>query len=625
MIGDDTHRGLSNNPWYRLAVAAGFALATLLAIGLIAIELADRDQSNYQRVVFDGYKYFPEQNVSVDRFRSETELSNNANTSSEHFTSAMSGEHWLWFSPDRIDPDLEILQIELAWLDKVSIYFFNKEGDFETYEAGDDDRFSARIISFRKPAFPLLRELNQSEVTAIALSISAQGRFSMPLYAVSEKAFNAQLNLDYLFYGAWIAILLALGFYNASIFFSLRYNVHLYYVLYVIVFSALLIIASGIGQQYIWPNHKNTTTLLANIALALTNYGTAFFVINFIRLEDYNKTLTKLLKGLSYISVLCIPLVFFFKYDGLPPILISSFAIMAIILPAAVYATLKGNHVAPFLFASLIVLLPCNTIGLIRFMGYFDNAHWTEHIAELGMVADALILSLALAYMVNLLRGEKDKVTNAREQERVSFAKQLLHAKEEERKVIGKALHDDLGHKILSIKNSVTQIPEQSNQLHQTKSLTMLDEAIEQVRDLSHLLYPSIIEHLGLEKAISNAMSTGLNGTDIKYTLAFSTLNASDELELLIYRAAQEFVNNLLKHSTAKNFALKISKKADIEEITVSATDDGETPFTTQEFGFGLNMLKQQAALFDGDLGVTRSTDGLNIITLTVFDKQRPD
>ncbi|MEM7465580.1 MAG: 7TM diverse intracellular signaling domain-containing protein [Pseudomonadota bacterium] len=622
MSASNTLNKTSFDNWRRLAVAAGFAFVTLLAIVLLAVTLAHHEQAGHQRVTFDGHKYFPERDNSIERFLDEKAAIETGEMVSEDPQSAMHGEYWLWFSPNNLNKELSILKVELAWLDHLSVFYLTKDGQYQSFEAGDDHRFTERVIAFRKPAFPLLRQVNDQEIDTVAIRVSAQGYLSLPLYALSENAFNAQVNLDYLFYGAWLAILVALGFYNATIFFSLRYNVHLYYIVYLSVFSMLLIIASGIGQQYIWPNRGNTTTLLANIALALTNFGTAYFVIHFIQLDKYSNTLTGFLRGFSFISLLCIPFVYFFKYDALPPILISSFAIMAIILPAAIHASLRGNQVAPFLFASLIVLIPCNTIGLIRFMGLFEHDHWTEHVAELGMVADALILSLALAYMVNLLRAEKDEVTSVRERERISFAKQLLRAKEEERKEIGKALHDDLGHKILSIKNAINLIPKKEGDLNQSNALAMADEAVKEVRDLSHLLYPSIIEHLGLEKAISNVVSTGLNGSDIKFNINISPLELSNELELLVYRAAQEFVNNLLKHSShATQFDLSIASDNGGDSIVINATDDGDVPFSPEDFRFGLNMLKQQAALFDGDLQVQRSKAGLNSLVLTVFDK----
>ena len=200
-------------------------------------------------------------------------------------------------------------------------------------------------------------------------------------------------------------------------------------------------------------------------------------------------------------------------------------------------------------------------------MGFFDNQRWTEHIPELGLVADALILSLALAYKVNLLRTEKDNITHARESERVAYAKQLIQVKEEERKTIGKALHDDLGHKVLSIKNSVQSIPQQGDSSHKANSIALLDETIKEVRDFSHLLYPSIIEHIGLEKAISSVVSKGLYTHDVKHTVDIPALALNNELELLLYRAAQEFVNNIVKHSNATEFFLKASAINDSYEV----------------------------------------------------------
>lgn len=619
MTNTDTFTMMFDNPRHRLLVAILLAVAALFALVNLAMEFSGRGDAAVHKVGLDGYLYQATQGNSPESFLVAKETAVGALQLRDRFKTAMHGEHWLWFAPNKIDEGLAILQIDLAWLDHVSIYYFSNEGQYTTYEAGDEHPFNQRVIEFRKPAFPLIREIAGNKVETIALRVSAQGRFSLPLMALSEKAFNLQANLDYLYYGAWMAILISLGFYNATMFFSLRSNVHLYYSTYVLVFTALLIIASGIGQQYIWPHSRNTTTLLANISLALTNYGTVFFTIHFIRLDDYSHKLTTGLKWLAYISLTCIPLVFAFGYGALTAILLCSFIIITLIFPAAVYAAMKGNEVAPFLVASLVVLLPCNTIGLIRFMGFLDNLRWTEHIPELGLVADALILSLALGYKVNLLRTEKDKLTQERETERVAYAKQLIHAKEEERKAIGKALHDDLGHKVLSIKNAVQSIAQQEHSSRQSNAIALIDEAIKDVRDLSHLLYPSIIEHIGLEKAISSVVSKGLYNQDVEFTVNIPSLVLDNELELLLYRAAQEFVNNIVKHSNASEFSLKISTTNDVHKVVMTATDNGDTFFTKEDYGFGLNMLQQQAVLFGGDLLVHRTDDGLNQLTLNIF------
>ncbi|MEM9150751.1 MAG: 7TM-DISM domain-containing protein, partial [Cyanobacteria bacterium P01_F01_bin.3] len=122
-----------------------------------------------------------------------------------------------------------------------------------------------REVTFRKPAFPVLRTIESSAVELFVFKIGAQGRLSFPTLTVSEKSFDEQRDLDHFFYGGIVAILLALGAYNATIFFSLRENVHFYYMFYIFAFGFLQIIASGLAQQYLWPERENLSSLNAHL------------------------------------------------------------------------------------------------------------------------------------------------------------------------------------------------------------------------------------------------------------------------------------------------------------------------------------------------------------------------
>ena len=231
------------------------------------------------------------------------------------------------------------------------------------------------------------------------------------------------------------------------------------------------------------------------------------------------------------------------------------------------------------------------------------------------MAADALILSVALAFQVNVLRGDKEAASLARERERTAFAKRILQAKEQERRSIGKALHDSLGHKILAIKASLGSVNSNRSE-DRTETEQLLKEAITEVRDLSHLLYPSIIEHLGLKTAVGNAVGKVLQNAGISYEVTVSACEIDGELETLIYRAAQECVNNVVKHSDASEFTLAITTDQDNEHIQLVATDNGSDSFDENDIGFGLSMLRKQAALFEGSLTVARASGGQNVLTL---------
>lgn len=603
-----------------LSSTAIIAVLILIGISLFAKSFGDLIREGSISVKPDAY-FFDESGALelssvLDKLRSDQDRFSGALNTDNY------GAHWLSIPLSSIPESMDVLQIELAWLDRLSIFYVTAQDNSIEFASGDDEIFTEREIKFRKPAFPLIREIQGQRTESIVLRLQAQGRVSMPMLAKSRDSFDIQRDLDHFFYGAIVAILLALGAYNATIFFSLRDNVHFYYMFYIFAFGFLQIIASGMGQQYGWPDHPDTSSLMAHIFLGLTNFSITLFIIHFISLDEYSKKIANTLRFFAFLSLGCIPFLFFFDYYPFKVILHScSFIIMAMIFPASIYTSLRGNDVAHFLLASNIVLFPSVAIGLLRFLGLFENAYWAEHLSELGIAAEALILSVGLAYRVNLLQREKEKIAYDRAVEKNSFAQKLIASKEEERRNIGKSLHDSLGHKILSIKASITnnQSSEHGIASHQVQ---IIDEAIEEIRDLSHMLYPSILEHLGLKKALKSMLDKALKNTPFHYSLEVDSETMSDDVELLLYRACQECTNNLLKYSDGDQFSVSIKTRQRGDVIMFSAEDNGRRKITDAKSGYGLSMLQQQIAVFDGNMQVSRTEHETNQITLTVQNKK---
>ena len=603
-----------NSNYRRVLISLLMGVVALVLVFLVGQSFYAQASKGANKIVFDGHLYDEKGGLDVSALMDIAGSPDRENVVRDAIYSALTeGYHWLWFSADQLDGNTDYLKLGLAWLDKVTLFYVADDGTHQAFKAGDEDSFVARVVSFRQPVFPYIDKINGSNVDKVFLQVSAQGYFSLPLFSLDEKSFNRQRNLDYFFYLVWGTMLVALGVYNATIFFSLRNDIHFYYMLYLTVFAALLLTASGLGQQYIWPQSEGLTTHLANLFLVLINICTVLFVIRFVSLKDYSQRLKKLLLFFAYFSAACIPLFFFFGYRALQPLLICSFFIMILVYPAAIVATLNGNRVAPFLLASNVVLFPTNSIGLLRFMGLFENQSWTEHVAELGMATDALILALGLAYRVSLLRKNKEAILRERESEKSKFARQLILTKEQERKAVGKAIHDSLGHKILTVKNSVNAFSESGETALKHQTLTMLDETLNEIRDISQLLYPSILEHIGLEKAVSNMVSKALANVDVSCVIDIDVFDLGDEIDILLYRAAQECVNNLLKHSDASTFNLTIKTTTD-GDVEFSATDNGTVGFSSSDFGFGLSTLQQHVSVLGGKFTVERTLSQQNKI-----------
>ncbi|GAB5415402.1 MAG: hypothetical protein Cons2KO_30050 [Congregibacter sp.] len=600
-----------------LSLASLAALLSLLGVALLAQTLAASQKTAHQNLTPSAYYHDRSGKESFADIQAESVI---GAEQSRLRSFTFEGADWAWVDTDAINEDLDILLLDAAWLDEVDVFFVTASGLFRSFKAGDEAAFDQRPIAYLKPAIPIVRTLGDEAVESVVFRLSAQGVFALPLQAVSATEFYERSTNTYFYYGAWLAVLLALSFYNAVMFFYLRSRVHFYYLLYVSVFAALLAVAGGLTQQYLWPKLEGITTHAANTALALTNFGTAIFVSKFLGLQRNTWRPTPLLMGLSYLSLLCVPIAFFVGYIALIPILVASVGIMLLCLAASATMTLRGNRIAPFLYASQLILIPCNTIGLLRFLGLLYDQSWTDHVAEIGMGADAIILSFALAYQVSGLRRERDLAVLQREQSRLGHARNVYNAKNEEQQRIGKALHDSLGHKMLLVKNAIAAGSPQAASGDKLTLTELIDDAIDEVRDLSHLLYPSIIENIGLKNAIESILRKGFQNHSANYEFAIDDASLSSEAKVLLYRAAQEFTSNFLKHSTASQFQLTLRIDEKTRAVNMVAKDNGTTPFATATAGFGLSMLAQQASMLEGSLLIGRDMKDFNTITLSFVD-----
>ena len=176
--------------------------------------------------------------------------------------------------------------------------------------------------------------------------------------------------------------------------------------------------------------------------------------------------------------------------------------------------------------------------------------------------------------------------SNAQLQERNAqvrrLAGQLLVAQEQERALIARELHDEVGQALTTVKINLDTMrllsggpaaPAPSELL--AEGVALVDRALEQVRDLSLLLRPALLDHLGLVAALRSL----LNGQAqrVGYQVSFSAgplvPAPSAEQELVCYRVAQEALTNVARHARATHVTLEVGVHEDQLRLTVR--DDG--------------------------------------------------
>ncbi|WP_299210853.1 ATP-binding protein [uncultured Aquimarina sp.] len=174
---------------------------------------------------------------------------------------------------------------------------------------------------------------------------------------------------------------------------------------------------------------------------------------------------------------------------------------------------------------------------------------------------------ILLFFIIYLIRNRMFLVRNKKTQQ--SFLQELLQTQERVSKRISKDLHDSVGQSLLLVKNKLVQNNDE-------KSAVIVDEVIDEVREISRTLHPFKLEEIGLTGTIQSSVDAIDENYDIFISTKIDNIDGifDQEKEINIYRLVQESFNNILKHSNATSAEIKIDNNSN--EIRISITDNGK-------------------------------------------------
>ena len=153
-----------------------------------------------------------------------------------------------------------------------------------------------------------------------------------------------------------------------------------------------------------------------------------------------------------------------------------------------------------------------------------------------------------------------------------------LTAQERERLRVGRALHDEAGQSLTAIALEIERLARrgQGDQRREREALAaQLHDSLDDIRRISRQLRPEALDDLGLVNALI-ALSTRVSrqgGIRIVRQFGSDLPELSSELELVIYRVAQEALTNVLRHAQATRCHISLASDGDGVELTVA--DDG--------------------------------------------------
>jgi signal transduction histidine kinase len=205
------------------------------------------------------------------------------------------------------------------------------------------------------------------------------------------------------------------------------------------------------------------------------------------------------------------------------------------------------------------------------------------------------------------------------------LSQKLINMQDEERRRIARELHDSLGQELSAVKMMSDSICVDTGLTPNSKKSalemsSLVDHAIQQVRSISYLLHPPLLDEIGLPSALEWYVEglTKRSGIDISICLdppEFPRL--APEVEVTVFRIVQEALTNVFRHSEAHRAEVTVTLRD--SEVRTRICDDGKgieplvSELQPQGLGVGIAGMKQRVKEFGGTLKLVRNDPGTTV------------
>lgn len=234
------------------------------------------------------------------------------------------------------------------------------------------------------------------------------------------------------------------------------------------------------------------------------------------------------------------------------------------------------------------------------------------------LLANALLLRSSFRPVEKVV-AEYDAMFERLEDERAASNAKALAAQEQERHRIAQELHDEVGQQLtvvlLGLKRIEQQVPaELGEELAALRE--SVREGLDDVRRVARQLRPGVLEDLGLTSALASLANdfAEQSPATVRRQVPPGLPVLSPDVELVVYRVAQEALTNAARHSGATSVVLSLSRVG--ECVVLEVADDGRG-FEPTAGGAGLRGMRERARLVGADLTIT-STRGATAVRLAV-------
>ncbi len=232
---------------------------------------------------------------------------------------------------------------------------------------------------------------------------------------------------------------------------------------------------------------------------------------------------------------------------------------------------------------------------------------------SLGLLGGCVLLALVCAIFTVRITTQLFRRMEQQSSDLARVTWRMLESQETAARRFSHELHDELGQSLTAIKANVTALdpalPPDPARLDDCRRL--IDEAIQNVRELSHLLRPTILDDFGLDAGLRWLAERfeQRTGVEVGYQSSFDG-RLEDQTETHLFRIVQEALTNVARHSGATRVDIELARHGDRVHLTVR--DNGHGFQGNGVSGLGLVGMRARAQSVGGELAIS-SNKGVTV------------
>jgi len=367
--------------------------------------------------------------------------------------------HWVRFTINN-ESDLKelLLEIEYPTIDDITLYQKMDDGTYKSLRLGEFTGYKNRPVDHQNYIFPLSQAPHTTR--QYYLRVIAGEQLQLPIYIGTYDQVSEKNDYRELIFGLYIGVILAMSFYNLFLYVSTKDNSYLTYVSYNVFVGLTQATLQGYSFRFLYPSSPWLATH-ATVLVPIFNGLTALlFIQQFLLTKEHYKPGHKLINVLLYLYVGCFIPTFLDMYTVAQiwvQLVVGAAAVSVLYISAKM--SMMGYSSARFFLIAWSIFLFSVLVFVLRNANILPYNEFTYYALQIGSAMEALLLSFALAYKINLFKAEALRASQENER-LVREQNIILEEKVTQRTEELQSSNEELNIALKNLKDAQTQLVE---------------------------------------------------------------------------------------------------------------------------------------------------------------------